>query len=188
MKFVKVAALASLLVLGAQASRIHAGTTSTTITTATAPTADPFVPGDNKFVDGNWFSIAESRGESYAVGSPTNLQLEAQIKAYQTARDSRDLMGEEHYAIRSWVKGCIAAEIGLEALEKGDTVTARIYFHKAIKDGLKAQAEGAGKGEAAPCGGDAAHFRSCSTDEGKWVVAYAEKYLDKIGYANAGSN
>lgn len=142
---------------------------------------------DNQFLDGNWFQIAADKGEAYTEGSPTNVALEKQLDAYQTAVENRDLANEERLAIRSWVKGWVAAEIGRSALEAGNYSEAKTALKRAIKYGKAAQKPGAGKGEKHACGGDGGRFQRCSAEEGADVVTYAQGYLDKA-VAKAGAS
>jgi hypothetical protein len=143
---------------------------------ATAATA-----ADNVYVDGNWFAIAQAKGESYETGSPTEVALQAQLKNYQDAADNKDLKAEEHFAIRSWVKGWVAAEEGLEAMQAGNNDEAREDLNRAVKYGQKAETPGAGLGEDPSRGDDSsAAFEGKSEIEGARVVAYAEKYLAKL--------
>ena len=137
---------------------------------------------DNKFLDGNWFAIAAAIGEEYQSGSPTNVALQAQLELYQAAVEAKDLEKEEHYAIRSWVKGWIAAEIGRAALASGDTAGAKTALQRAIVYGKAAQKPNAGKGETAGRVGDetAPNYGGTSAIEGARVVAYAKKLLAKV--------
>lgn len=137
---------------------------------------------DNQFVDGNWFSIAAAKGESYKEGGETHVALQAQLELYQAAVDAKDQVKAEHYAIRSWVKGWMAAEIGRLALVDGDLAGAKAAFNRAIKYGKTAQKDGAGKGETAGRVDDetAPNYGGTSAVEGQRVVAYASRYLAKV--------
>lgn len=149
--------------------------------TPTHAVADEASTVDNQFVDGNWFSIAADKGEAYKVGSSTNQALQTQIDAYEGAKTDGDVVKEEHFAIRSWVKGWCAAEEGRLAFVAGDLTKAKSDFSRAKKLGLKAQKPEAGKGEKASCGGSNGAFEGCSAEEGVKVVAYCDRWLAKVG-------
>ena len=144
--------------------------------------ADAASVSDAQFVDGNWFAIAESKGEAYKVGSATQVALQAQLDLYQAAVEEKNLVDEEKYAIRSWVKGWVSAEIGLQALEKGDLAGAKAALLRAKAYGKTAQKAKAGLGETESRVNDdsAPSFGGTSAVEGKRVVAYASKYLAKV--------
>jgi hypothetical protein len=153
-----------------------------TVSIPTHAKADGAAAVDNQFVDGNWFTIAEAKGEGYQTGSPTQVALQAQLDLYQEAVEAKDLDKEEHYAIRSWVKGWVAAEIGRAALVAGDIAGAKAALTRAVKYGKAAQKTNAGKGETAGRVDDdtAPNYGGTSAVEGKRVVAYANKYLAKV--------
>jgi hypothetical protein len=179
MKSIKMslAALAlATLALTAPTRPAFAGVATDADNAAAAPAVD------NQFVDGNWFGIATAAGEDFKTGSPTQVALQAQLDAYQSAVDAKDLAKEEHFAIRSWVKGWVAAEIGLEALQSGDLAGAKKALLRAKKYGMKAQKPGAGLGETPSRVGDdtAPAFGGTSSVEGARVVAYADKYLAQV--------
>jgi len=136
---------------------------------------------DNQFVDGNWFTIAAAKGEAYQVGSPTQVALQAQLDLYQSAVEAGDSEKAEHYAIRSWVKGWYAAEIGRKAYEAGDYAGAAAALKRAVTYGKTAQKPGSGKGETAGRVDDdsAPAYGGTSAVEGQRVVAYAKKWLAK---------
>ncbi len=142
-----------------------------------------------KFVDGNWFTIAESKGEAYKVGSPTNLELEAQLDLYQTAVESKNTADAEKYAIRSWVKANYAMLLGQNALESGNYEQAKVDLARALKLAKAAQRPGAGKGEKEDrvCDDTAAPWQGCSKVEGKRcedrVKAFQKKLAKKTGAA-----
>jgi len=139
--------------------------------------------GENaQFVDGNWFSIASSKGEVYQVGSQTHGDLMAQLKHYQDAVDADDTASAEKFAIRSWVKGWYAAELGRRAAAEGRNDDARNHYNRAIKYGETAQKPGAGKGETPSRVSDdsAKNFGGTSAVEGARVVKYAKKLLARL--------
>jgi hypothetical protein len=137
---------------------------------------------DNQFVDGNWFAIAEAKGEAYKEGSSTNEALNAQLELYQTAVEGKDTVAAEKYAIRSWVKANYAMLLGQNALEAGDYVTAKEHLNRALKLAKAAQKEGAGKGEQGDrvCDDSAPEWRGCSKVEGQRAEARIKKFLAKL--------
>lgn len=144
---------------------------------------------DNQFVDGNWFTIAESKGEAYGTGTPTNVALNAQLELYQTAVEAKNTADAEKYAIRSWVKANYAMLLGQNAMEKGDYPQAKIDLARALKLAKAAQKTGAGKGESEDrvCDETAAEWKGCSKIEGKRcearVKAFQKKLAKKSGVA-----
>ena len=153
-----------------------------TISVPTHAKAEGAAAVDNQFVDGNWFTIADAKGESYKEGSETNVALQAQLDLYQEAVEAKDLEKEEHYAIRSWVKGWVSAEIGRVAFEAGDLAGAKAALTRAVKYGKAAQKANAGKGETPGRVNDdaAPNYGGTSAIEGKRVTAYANKWLSKV--------
>jgi hypothetical protein len=156
-------------------------------TTAAAAAA----PADNQFLDGNWFTIAEAKGENYVTGSPTEQALQAQLAKYQAAADASppDYAQEEHFAIRSWVKGWVALAVGENALDSGDLATAKACFARAKKYGRAAQKPNAGLGETASRVNDdsAPAFGGTSAIEGARVVAQASKDQAALAAKSGGS-
>jgi hypothetical protein len=138
---------------------------------------------DNQFVDGNWFSIADAKGEAYKEGSPTEVALQAQIELYDTAVANQDTEKAEHYAIRSWVKANYAAELGRRELETGNSADARAHLNRALKLAKAAQRASAGKGEQEDrvCDDSAKRWRGCSKIEGQRAEAYINKLLARLG-------
>jgi len=144
---------------------------------------------DAKFVDGNWFQIADAAGEEYKTGSPTNLALNDQIDKYNEAVSNHDDASAEQYAIRSWVKSLYAANQGLTALEAKDYALAKHHLNRAIRLAKRAQRDGAGLGEAPDRVNDdsAQQWKGTSKVEGARAQAYAEKLLARV-QAASGSN
>lgn len=137
---------------------------------------------DNPFVDGNWFSIAQAKGEDYGEGTPTNVALEGQLKLYQDAVDSKNAADAEKYAIRSWVKANYAAELGLEAIEAGKFSEAKGHLDRALKLAQAAQKPNAGKGEQKDrvCDDSAPAWKGCSSVEGKRAEKYVRKLMRRL--------
>jgi hypothetical protein len=137
---------------------------------------------DNQFVDGNWFTIADAKGEAYGTGTPTNVALEAQLALYQEAVEAKDTAKAEKYAIRSWVKANYAADLGLTAIESGDTAAAQAHLARALKYAKAAQKPNAGKGEQKDrvCDDTADAWRGCSAIEGKRAEKYVRKLMKRL--------
>ncbi len=137
---------------------------------------------DNPFVDGNWFTIAQAKGEAYGEGTPTNVALEGQLKLYQDAVDTKNAADAEKYAIRSWVKANYAAEVGLEAIEAGKYADAKEALDRALKLAVAAQKAGAGKGEQQDriCDDTAPAWKGCSAVEGKRAEKYVRKLMKRL--------
>jgi len=137
---------------------------------------------DNQFVDGNWFSIAAAKGESYKNGSPTNKELNAQLALYQSAVDEKNTADAERYAIRSWVKANYAAELGRLATAAGNYDEAKQNLDRALNYAKAAQKPGAGKGEQEDrvCDDTAEAWRGCSEIEGKRAEAYVKKLQARL--------
>lgn len=153
-----------------------------TVATPTKVHADEAVVVDNQFVDGNWFTIAEAKGEAYGEGSATNVALNAQLELYQQAVEDKDTAAAEKYAIRSWVKANYAMLLGQNALEAGNYAEAKTALNRALKLAKAAQKKGAGSGEQADrvCDDTAKPWRGCSEIEGKRAEALVEKFLAKL--------
>jgi hypothetical protein len=137
---------------------------------------------DNQFVDGNWFTIAEAKGESYKEGSATNEALNAQLELYQNAVSEGDTEAAEKYAIRSWVKANYAMELGRRALGAGELVKAKEHLNRALKLAKAAQKKSAGRGEQTDrvCDETAPEWRGCSEVEGKRAETRINKMLAKV--------
>lgn len=164
--------------------------TSTTIPTrAHADEAAAAAPADNQFVDGNWFTIAEAKGEAYQTGSPTEVALQAQLALYQEAVDAKNTADAEKYAIRSWVKANYAAELGLEAAEAGKGTEAKADYDRALKYAKTAQKKGAGNGEQGDriCDDSAPAWKGCSLVEGQRAEKYIRKLMHRLPKAVRGT-
>jgi hypothetical protein len=137
---------------------------------------------DNQFVDGNWFAIAEAKGEAYGEGSQTNVALNAQLELYQTAVDDKNTADAEHYAIRSWVKANYAMLLGQNALEAGKYAEAKTHLNRALKLAKAAQKDGAGKGQKGDRVDDdnAAAWQGTSKIEGARAEARVKAFLAKL--------
>jgi hypothetical protein len=144
---------------------------------------------DSQFLDGNWFTIAQAKGEAYGEGTPTNQALEAQLALYQEAVDAKDTSKAEHYAIRSWVKANYAAELGNQALGSGDTSSAQAHLARALKYAKAAQKLNAGKGEQKDrvCDDTADTWRGCSKIEGQRAEKYIRKLMKRLPKASQGT-
>src|SRR5665213_2497625 len=118
-----------------------------TVSTPRPAFADNTATVDNQFNDGNWFKIATTNGEEYKTGSPTQVALQTQIDAYQSAVDNKDNKAEEHFAIRSWVKSLCASALAADAYDAGKYAEALSDVKRAIREAKTAQQPGAGLGE-----------------------------------------
>jgi tetratricopeptide (TPR) repeat protein len=135
----------------------------------------------NRLVDGNWFTIAADEGPGYgAAGDKVATELQVQIEAYEeavqasteaNAKDETALASCETFAIRSWVKGQYALQMGLVALNRGDYEAAQGHYQRALSYGQKAQRAHAGRGE---------KVEGTSLEQGKIVVDIANRQLAKI--------
>ena len=143
----------------------------------TALASADYKTADNGNLDGNWMNE-----KGYKEGSPANESLNAQVEAYNQAKDAGDTAEAERLAIRSWVKGWYAAELGRLAFVAGDKVAAKAHFLRAKSHARAAQLPSAGRGEVG--GKDdtdgAPAFGGTSKREGIRVAAYADKWLNKI--------